>query len=81
MLKYIYLKLHFLIIIFEIYFYIFQNLKESKTSKNTKICICTLGKEENRYIREYVQHYKDYGVDKIYLYDNNDKMERLLKML
>ena len=27
---------------------------------------------KNRYIREYVQHYKKYGVDKIFLYDNND---------
>ena len=37
-----------------------------------KICICTLGKKENRYIKEYVEHYKKYSVDKIYLYDNND---------
>ena len=40
--------------------------------KKMKICICTLGKEENRYIREYVQHYEKYGVDKIFLYDNNN---------
>ena len=37
-----------------------------------KVCICTLGKKENRYIREYVTHYEKYGIDKIYLYDNND---------
>ena len=37
-----------------------------------KICLCTLGKQENRYIREFVEHYKKYGVDKIYLYDNNN---------
>ena len=39
---------------------------------NRPICICTLGKKENRYIREFVTHYEKYGVDKIYLYDNND---------
>ena len=39
---------------------------------NLKVCICTLGKDENRYITEFVEHYKNYGVDKIYLYDNND---------
>ena len=39
---------------------------------NLKVCICTLGKEENRYIKEFVEHYKNYSVDKIYLYDNND---------
>ena len=39
----------------------------------TKICICTLGKEENKYTREFVEYYKKIGVDKIYLYDNNQK--------
>ena len=39
---------------------------------NVRICICTIGKEENRYIREFVYHYKKYGIDKIFLYDNND---------
>ena len=33
----------------------------------TKICICTLGKSENRYIREFALYYKGLGVDKIYL--------------
>ena len=28
---------------------------------------------ENKYIRQFVQHYEKYGVDKIFLYDNNDK--------
>ena len=37
-----------------------------------KVCLCTLGKKENRYVREYVGHYKKYGVDKIFIYDNND---------
>jgi hypothetical protein len=38
-----------------------------------KVCLCTLGKKENRYVREYVGHYKKYGVDKIIIYDNNDR--------
>ena len=37
-----------------------------------KVCICTLGKSENKYINEFVEHYKNYGIDKIYLADNND---------
>lgn len=41
-------------------------------NKKIRVCLCTLGKQENRYIREFVEHYKNYGVDKIYLYDNND---------
>ena len=39
---------------------------------NIKVCICTIGKLENKYIREFVIHYKKYNVDKIFLYDNND---------
>ena len=59
-----------------------ENIKQNKISStinyNTdiiikqKVCICTLGKLENRYIREFVIHYEKYGVDKIFLYDNND---------
>jgi len=41
--------------------------------KKIKVCLCTVGKEENKYIREFVQHYEKYGIDKIFLYDNNDK--------
>ena len=42
-------------------------------SKNKiKVCICTVGKEENKYIREFIAHYKKIGIDKIFLYDNND---------
>ena len=31
-----------------------------------------MGKNENRYIKEFVEHYKKYGVDKIFIYDNNE---------
>ena len=36
------------------------------TKKNKiKVCICTYGKNENLYIREFIQHYEKYDVDKI----------------
>ena len=48
-----------------------------------KVCLCTIGKNENKYVLEFVQHYKKYGIDKIYLYDNNDnngeKFDEVLK--
>ena len=45
-----------------------------KTSReSTKICICTIGKKENLYAREYVEFYKNKGVDRIIIYDNNEK--------
>ena len=38
---------------------------------NLKVCICTIGKNENKYAKEFVEYYKKYGIDKIFLYDNN----------
>ena len=40
--------------------------------KKSEVCLCTLGKEENKYAKEFVEHYKKYGIDKIIIYDNND---------
>lgn len=39
---------------------------------NINVCLCTIGKKENKYVREFVGHYKRLGVDKIFIYDNND---------
>lgn len=38
-----------------------------------KVCLCAVAKEENKYIREFIEHYRKYDIDKIYLFDNNDK--------
>jgi hypothetical protein len=43
-----------------------------KISYKIKVCICTIGKKENLYIREYIKYYKNLGIDKIYIYDNNE---------
>ena len=37
-----------------------------------KILICTVAKQENRYIKEFVNHYKKMKIKKIIIYDNND---------
>ena len=67
--SYIILKLIFnLLIILSLLYSIFYK----GINKLTRVCICTLGKNENRYIREFVEYYKKFGVDKIFLYDNND---------
>lgn len=41
-------------------------------NKDIKVCMCSPVKKENHYLKEFVQHYKSYNVDKIFLYDNND---------
>ena len=37
-----------------------------------KVALCAIAKQENLYIREWVEWYKRLGVDTIFLYDNND---------
>ena len=61
----------FLLLLF-LKLYIKKTKYQKKNNKNVSVCICTLGKQENKYIREYINHYLKYGVDKIFLYDNND---------
>lgn len=47
------------------------NLK-GKDEKDNRVLLCCIGKNENRYVREFVKHYKKLGVTNIILYDNND---------
>lgn len=37
-----------------------------------KVALCCVGKLENDYALEFVEHYKNLGFDKIFIYDNND---------
>ena len=58
-----------IIILFFIEIYNYNMINDTKVT----ICLCTLGKRENKYIREFVDYYRNIGVDKIILYDNNDE--------
>ena len=40
---------------------------------NTKVCLCVIAKNENLYVREFVEYYKKIGYNNIFIYDNNDK--------
>ena len=44
-----------------------------KTNNDMKVALCLIAKNENCYIREWVDHYYNLGIDKIYIYDNNDE--------
>ena len=39
---------------------------------NLKVALCRMGKQENLYIKEFINHYIKLGVDKIFIYDDND---------
>jgi len=62
----------FLLICILIIYNIKYTIKLIESRDTMKVCLCTIGKNENKYAREYVEHYKNYGVDKIFIYDNND---------
>ena len=38
----------------------------------TVTAICLFAKQENRYIKEFINYYKKLKINKIFLYDNND---------
>jgi hypothetical protein len=37
-----------------------------------KVALCTMGREENLYVKEFVFYYKKLGIDKIFIYDDNE---------
>lgn len=39
--------------------------------ENNKVAVCVIGRLENRYAKEFVDHYLSIGVNKIFIYDNN----------
>ena len=48
-----------------------KNLKTINT-QNRKVCICSICKNENLYIKEFIEYYLNIGIAKIVIYDNND---------
>lgn len=52
----------------------FSNITDnhSQNQKKGTICICSIGKNENLYAKEFVEYYLNLGVDKLFIYDNND---------
>ena len=49
----------------------YRELWEPEGCKNGKVAVCAIGRLENRYAEEWVEHYERLGVDKIFIYDNN----------
>ncbi len=45
--------------------------KINKRKNNIKIALCTMAREENLYINEFIEYYLKLGVDHIFIYDDN----------
>lgn len=41
-------------------------------SNKIKMALCSIGKKENLYVKEFIYYYKKLGVNKIFIYDDND---------
>lgn len=73
--------INFIIKFLILFIYIFINfstkfIKLKKIQKEQKykyfFCFTSMGKLENKYVKELINYYKEIGVDKFYLADNND---------
>lgn len=49
-----------------------ENKKIVLDNTPLKVALCAIAKNENLYIREWVEWYKNLGISKIFLYDNNE---------
>ena len=72
-----------IVLLFLIIFVIKKVRKPPLKEEKMKVCLCSIGKEENLYIKEFVSHYKKIGYTNIFIYDNNDingeKFEEVLQ--
>ena len=53
--------------------FVIVNTYNYYNKNDIKICLCAIVKNENLYIREFVDHYKKIGYNNIIIYDNNDE--------
>ena len=58
----------FIILLFLLIMFYFNFLDKNETMT----AICVIAKQENRYIKEFVNYYRKLKITKIFLYDNND---------
>lgn len=51
-----------------------KNVKMSKKKieKSNNVALCVIAKQEEKYLKEYVEHYKSIGFNNILFYDNNE---------
>ena len=71
-----------LVILLSIVFIKFFHKKENKIKNentNIKVALCTMGRSENLYINEFVEHYLNLGVDTLFLYDDNIEEKQKFK--
>lgn len=51
---------------------LYTDAKPYTPTRNGKVAVCAVAKDEDPYIEEWIAHYLNLGVDHVYVYDNND---------
>ena len=47
-------------------------INKNDKANDLKVALCTMGKFENLYVKEYVDYYVKLGIDHLFIYDDND---------
>ena len=67
------IKIKLAFISFSIYYFLLIISHDANlVNKNVTIAICTMGRMENLYVKEFIDYYLKMGIDHIFIYDNNE---------
>ena len=61
-----------LVYLINIYFLFKYGNHIDKNNENIKIALCTMGKDENLYVEEFIEYYVKLGVNHLFIYDDNE---------
>ena len=56
-------------------------LKTINKTQTMKIALCTVGKKENLYAKEFIEYYINLGVNHIFIYDDNEKNDEKIGVI
>ena len=63
------IKIELIFIFFVIFTYILAKSNYQK-KEDIKIALCTMGRRENLYVKEFIEYYNKLGIDHIFIYDD-----------
>ena len=67
------IKLELILISLVIYNFLFVIVHRNYNErKDIKIALCTMGKRENLYVKEFIEYYFKLGINHIFIYDDNE---------
>ena len=62
-----------------IFSFFVENYLFNKKIKSIKVALCTVGKKDNFYARQFMDYYIKLGVEHMFIYDNNEAFNEKLE--